>query len=87
MDVEHQDNQRSSVSSEKRRRRLLMQLADVRDTMGYVREDRRETRKNLLSADRWVQDNPDDLLVREARDRLREALIPRIFAAPVGGRT
>jgi hypothetical protein len=61
------------------RRRLLVQLADARDMLGYVDGDRQEARKALLAANRWLRTNPEDWPIREARDRLREALLPTIL--------
>jgi hypothetical protein len=58
------------------RRRLLIQLADARDMLGYVAGDRQEVRKALLAANRWLRINPKDWPIRDARDRLREALLP-----------
>ena len=61
------------------RRRLLMLLADARDMLGYVAGDRQEARKALLAAHHWLQTNPEDWPIREARDRLREALLPVVL--------
>jgi hypothetical protein len=61
------------------RRRLLMQLADARDMLGYMAGDRQEARKALLAANRWLRTNPEDWPIREARDRLREALLPAVL--------
>ena len=61
------------------RRRLLVQLADARDMLGYMAGDLQEVRKALLAANRWLQTNPSDLPIREARDRLREALLPAVL--------
>jgi hypothetical protein len=61
------------------RRRLLMQLADARDLLGYVAGDYQEARRALLAANRWLRTNPEDWQIREARDRLREALLPAIL--------
>jgi hypothetical protein len=61
------------------RRRLLMQLADARDMLGYVAGDHQEARRALLAANRWLRTNPEDWQIREARDRLREALLPAIL--------
>lgn len=72
-------DRRQLIASERTRRRLLMQLTDARDTMGYINGDRREVRQALLAANRWLRTNPDDWRVREACDQLREALIPAIL--------
>lgn len=72
-------DRRQLVVKEKVRRRLLMQLADARDMMGYVEGERRETRQALLEANRWLRTNPDDWRVLEARDRLREAALPAML--------
>ena len=61
------------------RRRLLVQLADARDMLGYMAGDLQEVRKALLAANRWLQTNPSDWPIREARDRLREALLPAVL--------
>ena len=61
------------------RRRLLMQLADAYDILGYVAGGREEARKALLAANRWLRTNPEDWPIREARDRLREALLPAVL--------
>ena len=63
----------------KTRRRLLIQLADARDMLGYVAGDRQEARKAQLAANRWLQTNPEDWPIREACDRLREALLPAVL--------
>ena len=44
--------------------------------LGYVAGDRQEVRKALLAANRWLRINPKDWPIRDARDRLREALLP-----------
>jgi hypothetical protein len=61
------------------RRRLLMQLVEARDMLGYVAGYRQEARNALLAANRWLRNNPEDWPIREARDRLREALLPAIL--------
>ena len=61
------------------RRRLLIQLADARDMLGYVAGDRQEARKALLAANSWLRINPEDWSIREAHDRLREALLPAVL--------
>jgi hypothetical protein len=61
------------------RRRLLMQLADAYDILGYVAGGREEARKALLAANRWLRNYPEDWPIREARDRLREALLPAVL--------
>ena len=63
----------------KTRRRLLIQLADARDMLGYVAGDRQEARQALLAATRWLQTNPEEWPIREARDPLREALLPVVL--------
>jgi hypothetical protein len=61
------------------RRRLLIQLADARDMLGYMAGDLQEARKVLLAANRWLQTNPSDWPIRESRDRLHEALRPAVL--------
>ena len=61
------------------RRRLLMQLADAYDILGYIAGDRQEARNALLAANCWLRTNPEDWPIREARDRLREALLPAVL--------
>lgn len=56
-----------------------MQLADARDMMGYIARDRQEARTVLLAANRWLRTNPEDGLIRETRDQLREALTPAVL--------
>jgi hypothetical protein len=61
------------------RRRLVVQLADACDMLGYVAGDLHEARKALLAANRWLQTNPSDWPIREARDLLHEALWPVVL--------
>jgi hypothetical protein len=61
------------------RRRLLLRLADAYDMLGYVAGDRQEARKALLAANRWLRTNPEDWPIREARDGLREAVLPAVL--------
>jgi hypothetical protein len=67
---------RPVLEHETARRRLLVQLADARDLLGYLPGDRQEARRVLLVANRWLRNNPEDRTIREARDRLREPLLP-----------
>ena len=61
------------------RRRLLMQLADAYDILGYIPGDRQVARTALLAANRWLRTNPEDWSIREARDRLCEDLLPAVL--------
>jgi hypothetical protein len=56
-----------------------MQLADAYDILGYIAGDRQEARNALLAANRWLRNHPEDWPIREARDRLREALLPAVL--------
>jgi len=56
-----------------------MQLADAYNILGYIPGDRKEARDALLAANRWLRTNPEDWPIREARDRLREALLPAVL--------
>jgi hypothetical protein len=56
-----------------------MQLADARDMLGYVAEDRQDARKALLAANHWLRTNPEDWSIREVRDLLHEALLPAVL--------
>jgi hypothetical protein len=56
-----------------------MQPADAYDILGYIAGDLQEARKVLLAANRWLRTNPEDWLIREARDRLREGLLPAVL--------
>jgi hypothetical protein len=47
--------------------------------LGYVVGDRQEARKALLAANSWLRINPEDWSIREAHDRLREALLPTVL--------
>jgi hypothetical protein len=61
------------------RRRLLLRLVDAYDMLGYVTGDSQEARNALLAANRWLRINPEDWTIQEARDRLREALLPAVL--------
>ncbi len=58
------------------RRKLLIQIEDAhfaRYTGGL-----QEVRRVLLEANRWLRTNLEDQQVREARDQLRQTLLPNL---------
>jgi hypothetical protein len=61
------------------RRRFLMQLADAYDILSYGPAGRQEARTALLATNRWLRTNPEDWPIREACDRLREALLSAVL--------